>query len=172
MILMLIWKSLYFFLPAYLANLIPPLLKNVPFLDKPVSEKHFGSHKTWRGIVAAIILGGFVFWLQKISYFNGYTKLALIDYNGFSVLLGFLLGAGAIFGDLVKSYFKRKSGVKPGESWKPWDQLDFVIGAILLSFFVYVPRAEVILVLLLVSPLLHILFNLLGYWLKINKSVW
>lgn len=172
MVWLLILKSLYFFLPAYLANLVPPLLKRVNILNYSISEKYFGKNKTWRGFVGAILVGTLVFWMQKISYTNGFTTFALIDYNGFSILLGFLLGTGAILGDLIESYFKRKAGVLPGNSWKPWDQLDFVIGAILLSFFVYVPRAEVILVLLLASPLLHILFNLFGYWLKINKKMW
>ena len=172
MVWMLILKSLYFFLPAYLANLTPPLLKKVPFLNYSISEKYFGKNKTWRGLTVAILVGTLVFWMQKISYTNGFTKLALIDYNGFSVLFGFLLGTGAILGDLIESYFKRKIGIKPGESWKPYDQLDFVIGALFLSFFVYVPKAEVVLILLIVSPLLHILFNLLGYWLKINKGRW
>ena len=36
-------------------------------------------------------------------------EISLIDYSDFSLLLGFLLGFGAILGDLVKSYFKRNT---------------------------------------------------------------
>ncbi len=171
MIGLLILKSLYFFLPAYVANMSPVLLKWLPF-HQPIYEKKFGSHKTWRGLIVAVLMGGLVFYLQKLAYISGFTKFALIDYSGFSVLLGFLLGFGAIIGDLVKSYYKRKAGIKPGDSWIPYDQLDSVIGGILFSFFVYVPTISVIVILLILSPILHILTNFIGYWLKINKSMW
>lgn len=94
----------------------------------------------------------------------------LIDYSGYTFLLGLLLALGAILGDMVESYFKRKKGLKPGKPWIPWDQLDFVLGAIILSAFVYVPDILVIVILLLISPLLHILVNHIAYWLKIRKS--
>ena len=165
----LILKSLYFFLPAYVANMSPVLFRWVPLGKKPVHKKLFGKNKTWRGLIVASLLGTFVFWLQKYFYLQGFEKLALIDYSDMTLLLGFLLGAGAILGDLVESYYKRRKGVKPGEPWPVWDQLDFVIGGIVLSFFVYVPPAGVVLVLLVASPILHISVNYLGYLLGIRK---
>ncbi|MBU0459709.1 MAG: CDP-archaeol synthase [Nanoarchaeota archaeon] len=172
MVLEIILKALYFFLPAYFANMAPILLKGIPALNKPIHEKLLGKNKTWRGFVLAVLIGTLIFYLQKVAYQYGFTRLALIDYANFSVLLGVLLGGGAIIGDLVESYFKRKNKIKPGERWVPWDQLDFVIGGLGLSLFLYVPPANVILILLLLSPLLHILFNHLGYWLRIRKSKW
>ena len=172
MVLLLIGKALYFFLPAYIANMAPVLCKKIPLLNKPVHEKRFGSHKTWRGLIAAVLAGGLVFWLQKIAYGMGFRSLAVIDYTDFSVLLGFLLGGGAILGDLVKSYYKRKGGIKPGHSWVPFDQLDFVIGGIIGSFFLYVPPASIMLVLLIVSPVLHALFHYIGYLLNMNGTKW
>jgi CDP-2,3-bis-(O-geranylgeranyl)-sn-glycerol synthase len=163
-------SALYFFLPAYLANMFPSLAKNLPFLRNPVWEKGLGKNKTWRGVLIATLTGGLIFWLQKLAYVKGFTDLAIIDYSGFSLLLGFLMGFGAISGDLVESYYKRKEGIIPGKPWIPFDQLDFVIGALVLSFFVYVPKASIILILLLVSPLLHILFNRIGYWLKLQNN--
>ena len=144
----------------------------MPFLNFPVWEKKCGKNKTWRGIVVATIAGGLVFWLQQLAYSSGFTKLAIIDYTGFPLIFGFLLGFGAIIGDLIESYYKRKAGVAPGKPWFPFDQLDFVIGGLFFGFFVYVPKANLILVLLIVSPLLHIIFNRIGYWLKINKTKW
>lgn len=167
----LVLQAVYFFLPAYLANMAPELLKGVPFLGRPVWEKKLGKNKTWRGIIAAVLAGFLVFWLQKFLFkYNFFYKISIIDYSDFSWLFGVLLGFGAIFGDLVKSYFKRKKGIKPGDSWKPWDQLDFVIGGLIFSWLIYVPRIEVTVILLVVSPFLHILFCRIGYWLKIKKS--
>ena len=120
----------------------------------------------------AVLTGTIVFALQKYAYQQGFTSLALIDYNGFSILLGGLLGGGAILGDAVESYFKRKRNIQPGEKWIPWDQLDFVLGGLILGCFLYVPAAEVVLSIVVISPFLHIAFNHLGYFLKINKSRW
>ncbi len=173
MIWLLILQSLYFFLPAYFANMAPELFKWVPAGAKPIHQKKFGDHKTWRGLVVAVVLGTIIFLLQQWLYqFDLFYKISLIDYNGFSFWFGSLLGLGAILGDLVKSYYKRKEGIKPGESWKPWDQLDFVIGGLLGSLFFYVPPASVVAILLIISPLLHITVNHIAYWLRIRKSKW
>lgn len=172
MVLTTILKALYFFLPAYFANMAPVLLRGIPFLNKPIHERWLGKNKTWRGFILAIIVGTLVFYLQKSAYHAGFTSLALIDYSDFSIMLGALLATGAILGDMVKSYFKRKKNIPPGEKWIPWDQLDFVIGGLALGCFLYVPAAEVVLSIVVISPLLHIAFNHLGYFLKINKSKW
>ncbi len=172
MLALLIVQSLYLFLPAYVANMAPVLFRWLPFLDKPVQEKVFGKNKTWRGLLTATLCGGFIFFIQKVLYAQGFRSLAIIDYSDFSTLYGFLLGAGAILGDLVKSYFKRGYEVAPGERWFPWDQLDFVFGGILFSLFMYVPPAEVVLILLIASPVLHIVVNHAAYWLGIRKEKW
>ena len=166
----IIIKSLYFFLPAYLANMMPSLLRKWSFAKKPIHEKLFGGHKTWRGIVAATLTGGAVFGIQKYYYLQGFTQWAVIDYGDFSLLLGFLMGFGAINGDLVKSYYKRKEGIAPGECWLPWDQLDFVIGGLVFTFFVYVPPAEIASLIFIISPVLHIVVNYIGYLIGLNEK--
>ena len=168
--MLLILKSLYFFLPAYFANMTPVFVRKIPFLDGPINKKLFGKNKTWRGVLAATIVGGLVFWLQQLAYSAGFVDLALIDYADFGVSFGFLLGLGAIIGDLVKSYYKRKAEIPPGERWPGFDQLDFVIGGLTLGFFVYVPAAEVMLILIIASPLLHIAANHIGYWLGMREK--
>ena len=164
----MIIQALYFFLPAYVANMMPVFLMKVPILDVAVSKKYFGKNKSWRGVVGAIFAGGVVFWIQKLLFVNGFTEWAIIDYADYSILLGVLLGLGAILGDLVESYYKRKAGIAPGKPWFPFDQLDFVFGGITLSFFVYVPPARFIVVLFVITPLLHIMTNHVGYWLKLR----
>jgi len=167
---MLILQSLYFFLPAYFANMSPIIFKWLPFLNYPISEKYLGKNKTWRGIFVAIISGLLIFWLQKYLYTLGFTQLALFDYSQYNILFGAVLGFGAIFGDSIKSYFKRLLKIEPGKSWFPFDQLDFIIFGLLFGMIFYIPRIEVILILLMLSPLLHILVNYIGYLLKIRPS--
>ncbi len=165
----MILESLYFFLPAYFANMAPVLFKWIPFLNKPVHSKLFGKNKTWRGLIIAPLIGTLIFWLQKYFHTQGFQALSLIDYADFSLLFGFLLGLGAILGDLVKSYYKRKNKIKEGRLWPLWDQLDFVLGALILSFLIYIPKADTIVVLVLLSPILHVVVNHLGYYLGIRK---
>ena len=168
----LILKSLYFFLPVYVANMVPIVFKKVKILEIPVHEKWFGKNKTWRGMVLGILFGGITFWIQKLLYMTGFQSLSIIDYSDFSLWLGFLLGLGAMMGDIVESFYKRRAGIPPGEKWVPLDQTDFVIGGLLFSFFVFVPPIEVAVTLLIVSPILHMIVNHIGFWLGIRKSKW
>ena len=166
----MILESLYFFLPAYLTNMAPVLFRGIPWGGKPISAAQFGEHKTWRGLVVAPLVGGLAFLLQRWLYLHGFQDWALIDYADFPFWFGFLQGGGVILGDLIKSFYKRRQGIKPGDPWWGWDQLDFVIGGIVLGFWVYVPPAEIVLVLLVLSPILHLLANNIGYLLKIKKN--
>jgi CDP-2,3-bis-(O-geranylgeranyl)-sn-glycerol synthase len=49
------------------------------------------------------------------------------------VVLGGLLGFGALTGDAVESFIKRQLKINSGQSWFPFDQLDYIFGGILLS---------------------------------------
>lgn len=169
---LLLLKSLYFFLPAYIANMAPVFCAKIPWLQKPLWERKLGKNKTWRGLVCGTIAGGLVFWLQRLVHIAGFQQWSIIDYSDFSLLLGVLLGLGALVGDAVKSYYKRKARIAPGEPWMGFDQLDFVIGGIVLSWTVFVPPAEVVLTLLVVSPILHIVVNHIGYWIGMRQKKW
>jgi CDP-2,3-bis-(O-geranylgeranyl)-sn-glycerol synthase len=74
-----------------------------------------------------------------------------------------------LVGDLVKSYFKRRLNIPSGQRWLPWDQLDMVIGGIVFGFLLYRFSWQQVVVLLVVSPLLILVVNLVSYWLKIKK---
>jgi len=179
-ILILILASFYYFLPAYFANGSPVIFQKINPLKTPVDfnkkfkgKPIFGHHKTWGGLIIAILVGLLTFYIQTLLYqYSFFQKYSLINYPEYSLWLGFLLGFGAIVGDLIKSFFKRRVNKKPGHSWVPFDQLDFVIGAFLFSFIIYIPPAFTILLIIIVSPFLHILANHLGYYLKIKKSKW
>jgi len=175
-------KAVYLFLPAIFANMMPPLFRNVRFLDWPVDfdrkflgKPIFGSHKTYRGfffgIIVAIITASFQKWM--FLDFAPFAGISIIDYFSQSaVLLGFLMGLGALLGDLVESFIKRRINVKPGKPWIPFDQVDFVIGALLLMMIVYIPSWQVIVFLLIAVPFGHIAVNHIGYYIGINKSKW
>ncbi len=170
-------QLLYFMLPAYIANMAPPLGKNIlKFMAVPVDmNKKFrgkpilGSHKTWRGFFLAVAAGMIVFWLQKMAYSIGFfSELSLFDYSGASIAVGALLGFGAMFGDSLKSFFKRQAGIKSGKPWVPFDQIDFSIGAIAFAAPFYFMGWVNAAVIVAVSALGHILINRIGYHLKLR----
>lgn len=169
---------LYFMLPAYIANMTPVFMRGYKFLDKPIDgnrkingKEILGKNKTWRGLIFAVLAAGFVglfqFYLYPIM-----PSFGLIDYGNAKIvfLAALLLGFGAILGDLVESFFKRRIGIPSGKPWILFDQMDFVIGALLLVLIVFIPSLEAAIVIIIISPILHVLANLVGYYLKIRSS--
>ena len=106
-------KCVYFMLPAYFANMAPVFFRKIKFLDIPIDVNKkflgkpiFGKNKTYRGLFFGILLGFLVFLLQK-SLSEQLNAISLIDYSSVPLILGILLSAGAIVGDLIKSFIKR-----------------------------------------------------------------
>lgn len=161
----------------------PPISKKIGFLRslaRPVDfgielEKKpiLGSHKTWRGVVLGILVGILIVWLQTLLYnnFPFFQKVSLVNYDKINVFLfGFLISGGAIFGDILFSFLKRRFNLKPGQSWLPFDQIDYVIGAfLLLDPFFRIPLAVWLALLIATFPL-HIIVTYLGYRLKICEN--
>ena len=185
----LILQSLYFFVPAYFANMTPPMakwLKVAIALDKPIdgNKKYgdgrpvLGSHKTWRGLVLGIFIGAMFYLLQVNLYmFPFFKNLSLFDYKSVDyALFAFLVPFGAIFGDALFSFFKRRLDMKPGQNWMIFDQTDYVIGvfAVLIPFqtlFKVVP-SNIWIMLFVVTFFLHLATNLLSFKLKIKDTWW
>ena len=171
---------LYAMLPAYLANMAPVFCKRLNILNYPLDagiafrgKPIFGSHKTLRGIVAALLAGMLAFWLQQALYGVPFFRdLSWIAYPENSVFTGMLLAAGAMLGDLAKSFFKRQRGLSPGQRWLPWDQLDFIIGAVIAGSYLFPLKLPDAAILLLITPLLHIAANHIGYYLGLNQQKW
>ncbi len=169
---MIFLKIIWFFLPAYAANITASIFK-LKFLDFPISKKIFGSHKTYAGFFSGIIFSLFIVSLQRLFFeFPFFKKISYLDYSKNFLLIGFCLGFGALFGDLIKSFFKRRVGKLPGERWIPFDQIDYTLGAIVFISFIFKPSFEFIFLSFILNFFLHILINHLGFWLDIRKSKW
>lgn len=122
----LLW-FLIFFTPAYVGNMAPPFFRKLRW-DTPLDfgrtfrgHPVFGKNKTWRGLVAGMVFGGLTgILLQALGL-------------PFAWWWGLVLGFSALLGDALKSFAKRQLGIRPGASWFPFDQLDFVVVAYLAS---------------------------------------
>ena len=173
----LIIKTFWLLLPAGLANMAPVLFKWIPILNFPIdfnkkfkNKPIFGTNKTCRGFLFGIIVSILVVLMQSLLY--AHTKnISLIDYSQTNpYLLGFLFGFGALFGDLIESFFKRQMGVGSGKPWFPFDQIDWIIGALLFVNFYITINWKYIILSILLFGLLHPVMNLIGFYLGIKKN--
>jgi CDP-2,3-bis-(O-geranylgeranyl)-sn-glycerol synthase len=112
----------------------------------------FGSGKTIRGFVAGLIAGSFVGVLQVVVAGQACTY----------VLLGLLLALGALTGDLFGSFIKRRLNIPRGGAAPVLDQLGFVVFALLFASPM-LPSWETILIILIITPPIHLATNFAGY---------
>ncbi len=165
--------ALLFFLPAGVANMAPLIANKIPGLNQwktPLDlgtringQPIFGPNKTVRGVVsgtvAALITGLVLFQLYSFPYEFGIFVIGTT-----------LMGLGALLGDAIESFFKRKAGIKPGNSWFPFDQLDYIIGGLVLSYFVLLPPFELVLRVAVLYFGLHLLISYVGYLLGFKQQ--
>ncbi len=85
-------------------------------------------------------------------------------------MIAVLLAFGALFGDLCGSFVKRRVGFSRGESFPVLDQLEFVVGALLLASLIKVPRWEIVAILLILTPFIHLGTNFIGYKLGFKSE--
>jgi CDP-2,3-bis-(O-geranylgeranyl)-sn-glycerol synthase len=87
-------------------------------------------------------------------------------------LFGFLIGLGALLGDSVGAFIKRRFNIPPGVRLLVVDQVMFVIIALALICFVFVPSIWIWIASIVLTFVLHIIVNHLAFYLKINNNKW
>jgi CDP-2,3-bis-(O-geranylgeranyl)-sn-glycerol synthase len=172
--------AFWLMLPAYLPNNCAVLFGGGMPLDFGHTfhdgNRMLGDGKTFRGTIAGT-LGGVLIGLLL-------NQLALsLGLPGFgtgtgqlSVLLG--LSLGAMLGDIVAAFFKRRMGLKRGAKLFIIDQLDFVIGSWVLTmtlapdWFWQNFTPAIMIVVLLITPILHRSMNIIGYRIGSKREPW
>lgn len=202
--LVVLGAALWLFVPAYFANMAPVFaMKLLPRWNARIDGGRngrdgrplLGPGKTWRGLVAGCVFGAAFALLQATLLRwdpDWQSDFAFAEAGAAGPLvLGFAFGLGAVAGDAVKSFFKRRTGRTGGAPWVPFDQLDFVVGGLsfgaLASILLHRSRITsfdwfqqeflgdrwpVLLVLLVLTPLLHLVVNMIGYKLKLKDVPW
>jgi CDP-2,3-bis-(O-geranylgeranyl)-sn-glycerol synthase len=115
----------------------------------------FGASKTWRGVVAALLVSA-----------------ALAPLLGISPALGLAAGALAMAGDLLSSFTKRRLGLRPSSRMP---LLDTVPEALLPGLGLMVPLAlgtTDLLLLVILFSLFDMLASPLLYRLRIRRQPW
>jgi len=154
--------ALYIVCPAYCANGAPVLFGGGRSIDfgrsLPDGERIFGDHKTFRGLASGLTVGFIVGVLESLLASTQLISLAV------------LASLGALLGDLAGAFLKRRLKIKPGKPLPGIDQLDFVIGAIFLVSAISPPPLGTILILICVTPPIHLLTNVGAYLLGLKST--
>ncbi len=192
--------AMWVIFPAYLANAVAvPLARRIHFrpIDRGtffLGQRVLGDGKTVGGFLLASVVGiagGLVQQLVAgpVAFYlaNEWTLVYhpllvpswhLSTYVAPSVggvLRALLLPPGAMAGDLLGSFIKRRLGIPRGRSAPVLDQVDFLAGAFLLSL-VLLPVQEslldidpwYILLIIIITPPIHLAVNKIAYKLRLK----
>jgi CDP-2,3-bis-(O-geranylgeranyl)-sn-glycerol synthase len=193
---MTVLTALWLMLPAYLSNMLPVFVGGGTPIDLGRNWKDgkriLGNGKTWRGLLlapllAALLTYGLQFAVENTAWGRDY------GFPGWGpspwwFVLAYFMGLGALTGDAVESFFKRRTGRDRGAPWFPFDQLDFVVGGLLFALVTSTLLALTgavtpnhflaeftwprLLAILLLTPALHLLVNFIGYKIGAKDVPW
>ena len=174
-----ILRCFYLMLPAYFANMAPVMVKKIDLFAYPIdfnktinSKPVLGKNKTFRGFIFGVIFSIIIVYVQFLLYnIEFFKNISFFNYQNW-MLFGFLIGLGALTGDLVKSFFKRRLGFEPGAKFVPFDQTDFVVGGLIFIMPIFRLTLKIFFVLLLLSFMLHIIVNHLAFYLRVRDEKW
>ena len=153
-------------------------------------ERVFGDGKTWRGLIGGTLTGavlGLLLYLPfaladpSSTWSFGRPSSGLADGAVVAFTASGLLAFGALLGDLVAAFLKRRMHKPRGAKAPGLDQYDFVAGALLASLVAAgwsVPRFFSgdawygLLAIILITPLLHRGVNIVGYRMGKKHEPW
>ena len=165
-------------LPAYVPNNVAVLAGG----GRPIDAGHtwggrriLGDGKTWRGTLVGVLAG-----VALAAALNA-VQPAVTDALGvplplFPVAAMLALPAGGMLGDILASFVKRRTGRERGAAFPVLDQLDFAVLALALAalaapaWFADTFTLGVLLVVLVLTPILHVLTNVVAYWLDLKEE--
>jgi len=99
----------------------------------------------------------------------------------FIIIIRIVLSAyGAAFGDLAGSFLKRRVNIESGAPFWIVDQLDFVLGSIILASipslflpgFYFVPDINIVIFLMILTPSVSIIANTIAYIIGLKDVPW
>jgi CDP-archaeol synthase len=135
-------------------------------LKRPVSDRLFGRNKTWRGalvMLTGVLLATGVFW--------GWMPDSIQDESW--LVVGALIGAGTVLGELPNSFLKRRLGIAPGErrltpggvALIVYDQADFVPAIAIALLPVWTMPLDTLVLGFVAVAAIHFGVNVVGYWI-------
>ena len=180
----LIELALWLGLPAWIANATPVIFGGGRPIDggKILGDGHrlFGDGKTIRGFIVGVFFGTLTGIGQILAaphlkplleqYVEVTPQMESILFLDIPVVI--LLSVGALLGDLVGSFLKRRINVKSGNPSPVLDQIGFILLALILASPFIQPSGEYVVVLIVITLGIHWISNALGYLLGFKKNPW
>ena len=182
-IMTIIGQAFWVTIPAYLPNSCAVLTAGGPPMDFGKKMKDgrriLGKGKSWGGFFGGAFAGIGIGMIQLLIAFN-FDPDTFWGFGSFpqAVIIIILLAFGAMLGDAIGSFTKRRRGLKPGAPSPGLDQYDFLIGSwLLLAFFQtfwfyehFLEGIQIIalITILVITPALHRAVNITGY--KMGKK--
>jgi len=167
-------------LPAYVPNNAAVLAGGGRPIDGGRTwgdRRVLGDGKTWRGTAMGTLAG------VALAAVLTVIEPTASDTLGFAVpsfepLAALGLAGGAMLGDILASFLKRRSGRQRGAMFPGLDQLDFVVVSLPLTALLATEwfqtwfTLEVILVVVVLTPILHVTTNVIAYKLGLKNEPW
>ncbi|HEY3273689.1 MAG TPA: CDP-2,3-bis-(O-geranylgeranyl)-sn-glycerol synthase [Methanocella sp.] len=178
--------AIWLMLPAYIANPSAALFGG----GKPIDggrkfsdgKRILGDGKTYRGFFTGVACGMLVGAIQILLAPYIAPHLANIvnpdQLMTWTAIAAITMPIGALLGDIVKSFFKRRIGFDRGAMLPVADQLDFVAGAWLLTYLIDPSwmtanfTLGIIVTVLIITPVLHLATNVVGFKLGKKDVPW
>ncbi|MFQ5976938.1 MAG: CDP-2,3-bis-(O-geranylgeranyl)-sn-glycerol synthase [Candidatus Heimdallarchaeota archaeon] len=186
-VLSLLIAMIAFIIPAYFGNMAPVFVGGGPPMDGgrvwKDGRRILGSGKTWRGffggIAVAAVAGMFISlagfydenFAEEALLYGLLKSPAMLEPVTLGVFLGFLQGLGALVGDAIGSFIKRRRNIERGGPLWGLDQLGFVILAMTFAYPFYAWPLEYVL-LIPVTFFVHLGANATGYILGLKDVPW
>jgi hypothetical protein len=138
-------------------------------LKRPISDRLFGSNKTWRGALVmftGVFVATGVFWPLMPDELDSWP------------LAGALIGAGTVLGELPNSFLKRRLGIGPGErrvtpggiALVVYDQADFVPAIAIALLPIWTMPLDTLLLGFVAVAAVHFGVNVVGYWIGAREQ--
>ena len=179
-VLVIVATALWAMLPAYVPNNAAVLAGGGRPIDGGRTwggRRILGDGKTWRGTAAGTLAGTALALALNAVHGSVATTLGVAA-EPFPLLAGIGLALGAMLGDVGASFLKRRTGRERGAAFPGLDQLDFVVGALALATL-FAPgwalatfTLEVVVAVIVVTPLLHLVTNGIAYALGLKDEPW
>lgn len=172
-------QAIWIILPAYVANGAPvvavkvmnmlglkrhPIDRGMIFVD---GRRIFGDSKTWEGFAIGVCSGILTSAIQMVLEHPGTLYITYIG-------RGIALSLGAMVGDLLGSFIKRRLGLKSGDPLPVLDQTSFLFVALAIALplkLIDITLSQLV-YLVVVTVILHVATNYLAYKLGLKNVPW
>ncbi|MDO5848295.1 MAG: CDP-2,3-bis-(O-geranylgeranyl)-sn-glycerol synthase [Methanobrevibacter sp.] len=173
--------TVFFILPAYASNSGGLLFGGGTPVDFRKSDKKgnrwIGDGVTWKGLIGGTIFGTVVGAIQGffgpfiMANFGSYIFTPICTSLVEGIIVGFLLGLGALVGDAIGSFLKRRIGIGRGKPAPILDQADFILVALLFVSVIVKFDWMFVVIAIVITIFIHLISNSLAYLFGI-KDVW